>query len=46
MPGREDLPSTVRRSSEKAQRTWVATHDSAIETYGEGDARTGPRSPR
>ena len=37
MPGREDLPSTVRRSSEKAQRTWVATHDSAIETYGEGE---------
>jgi hypothetical protein len=27
----------VRRSSEKAQRTWVKAHDSAIETYGEGE---------
>ncbi|ONI79985.1 cation transport regulator ChaB [Actinosynnema sp. ALI-1.44] len=37
MPGRESLPSTVRRSSKKAQDTWVKTHDSAIETYGEGE---------
>jgi cation transport regulator ChaB len=37
MPGRESLPSTVRRSSDKAQRTWVAAHDSAIESYGEGE---------
>ena len=37
MPGREDLPSTLRRSPDKAQRTWVAAHDSAIETYGEGE---------
>jgi cation transport regulator ChaB len=37
MPGRESLPSTVRRSSEKAQDTWVKAHDSAIETYGEGE---------
>ncbi|ALG08520.1 ChaB family protein [Kibdelosporangium phytohabitans] len=37
MPGRENLPSTVRRSSKKAQDTWVKTHDSAIETYGEGE---------
>jgi hypothetical protein len=37
MPGRESLPSTVRRSSRKAQDTWVKTHDSAIETYGEGE---------
>jgi cation transport regulator ChaB len=36
MPGREVLPSTLRRSSEKAQRTWVKAHDSAVETYGEG----------
>lgn len=36
MPGREVLPSTVRRSSRKAQRTWAKTHDSAVETYGEG----------
>jgi cation transport regulator ChaB len=37
MPGREDMPSTLKRSPEKAQETWVATHDSAVETYGEGE---------
>ncbi|MCE7003504.1 ChaB family protein [Kibdelosporangium philippinense] len=37
MPGREVMPSTVRRSSEKAQATWVKTYDSALETYGEGE---------
>jgi cation transport regulator ChaB len=37
MPGREELPSTVRRSPKKAQDTWVAAHDSAVETYGEGE---------
>ncbi|MGI5216185.1 ChaB family protein [Plantactinospora sp. CA-290183] len=36
MPGREVLPSTLRRSPEKAQETWAKTHDSAVETYGEG----------
>ncbi len=36
MPGRDDLPSTLRRSSDKAQRTWVKAHDSALETYGPG----------
>lgn len=33
----QDIPSTVRRSSNKAQRTWAKTHDSAVETYGEGE---------
>ncbi|MFI6761961.1 ChaB family protein [Micromonospora sp. NPDC050417] len=37
MPGREVLPSTLRRSPDKAQDTWVKTHDSAVETYGEGE---------
>jgi cation transport regulator ChaB len=37
MPGRESLPSTLRRSPRKAQDTWVKAHDSAIETYGEGE---------
>jgi len=37
MPGREELPSTVARSPEKAQRTWIKAHDSAVETYGEGE---------
>lgn len=36
MPGRRELPSTVRRSDRKAQETWVKTHDSAVEEYGEG----------
>ena len=34
--GASDIPATVRRSSAKAQRTWKKTHDSAVETYGEG----------
>jgi len=37
MPGREELPSTLEKSSEKAQRTWIKAHDSAVETYGEGE---------
>ncbi|GAA3883956.1 ChaB family protein [Saccharothrix violaceirubra] len=37
MPGRQELPSTVARSSKKAQRTWIKAHDSAVESYGEGE---------
>ena len=37
MPGRKELPSTLKRSPKKAQETWVKTHDSAVETYGEGE---------
>jgi cation transport regulator ChaB len=37
MPAREDMPSTIRRSPKKAQDTWAETHDSAVETYGEGE---------
>ncbi|ONH23654.1 ChaB family protein [Pseudofrankia asymbiotica] len=33
---RSDVPSTVARSDAKAVRTWKKTHDSAVETYGEG----------
>jgi hypothetical protein len=36
MPGREELPSTIARSPKKAQRTWIKAHDSAVQTYGEG----------
>ncbi len=36
MPVREDLPSTLRRSPRKAQQTFIKAHDSAVETYGEG----------
>lgn len=31
------MPDTIRRSSAKAQRTWAKAHDSAVETYGEGE---------
>ena len=37
MPAKDELPSTLQRSSRKAQRTWAAAHDSAVETYGEGE---------
>jgi cation transport regulator ChaB len=37
MPAKKDMPSTVRRSPNKAQRTWSKTHDSAVEEYGEGE---------
>ena len=37
MPTRDDLPATIRRSPKKAQETWIKTHDSAVETYGEGE---------
>ena len=36
MPGRDVLPSTLKRSPKKAQRTWIKTHDSAVKEYGEG----------
>jgi cation transport regulator ChaB len=37
MPGRDELPRTLRKSPRKAQRTWIKAHDSAVETYGEGE---------
>ena len=37
MPGKQELPDTLKRSPEKAQRTWIEAHDSAVETYGEGE---------
>ena len=37
MPAKDEMPSTIRRSSAKAQRTWAKAHDSAVETYGEGE---------
>jgi cation transport regulator ChaB len=37
MPGEQELPSTLERSSKKAQRTWIKAHDSAVEEYGEGE---------
>src|SRR3954451_13465972 len=37
MPGQEALPATLKRSPKKAQETWIKTHDSAVESYGEGE---------
>jgi cation transport regulator ChaB len=37
MPGREDIPSTIRRSASQARDTWAKAHDSAVEKYGEGE---------
>jgi cation transport regulator ChaB len=36
-PKREELPGTLKRSGAKAQRTFAKAHDSAAETYGEGE---------
>ncbi|MGY1697761.1 MULTISPECIES: ChaB family protein [unclassified Geodermatophilus] len=38
----EEIPSTLQRSDEKAQRTWAKTHDSAVETY-DGDEQRANR---
>jgi cation transport regulator ChaB len=37
MPGRDELPSTLKRSDKHAQDTWMKAHDSAVESYGEGE---------
>jgi cation transport regulator ChaB len=37
VPGRQELPSTLERSSQEAQRTWIKAHDSAVDQYGEGE---------
>jgi hypothetical protein len=36
MPGKDEVPSTVERSGDKAERTWVKTFDSAMESYDDG----------
>jgi cation transport regulator ChaB len=40
---RSDVPGTLKRSPAKAQRTYEKAHDSAVESYGEGERahRTG-----
>ncbi len=37
MPAKEELPATLKRSPKKAQETWSKTHDSAVQSYGEGE---------
>jgi cation transport regulator ChaB len=36
-PKRSELPSTLRKSPPKAQRTFAKAHDAAVEKYGEGE---------
>lgn len=36
-PRKSELPETLRRSPAKAQRTFAKAHDSAVESYGEGE---------
>ena len=37
LPKKEELPSTLKRSPAKAQRTFAKAHDAAAEQYGEGE---------
>ncbi len=37
MPGPDELSSTLERSDDKAKRTWIKAHDSAVDSYGEGE---------
>ena len=34
---RSELPGTIQRSPQEAQETFAKAHDSAVETYGEGE---------
>jgi cation transport regulator ChaB len=36
-PKNDELPSTIRKSDAKAQRTFTKTHDAAADEYGEGE---------
>jgi cation transport regulator ChaB len=36
-PKKSELPSTLRKSPAKAQRTFAKTHDSAVKQYGDGE---------
>ncbi len=36
-PKQEELPSTLRRSNAKAQRTFAKAHDSAADQYGDSE---------
>ena len=37
MPAKDEMPATLKRSPAKAQRTWAKAHDSAVDSYGEGE---------
>lgn len=37
MPASQEMPDTIRRSPKHAQEIWSKAHDSAVESYGEGE---------
>jgi cation transport regulator ChaB len=37
VPAREDMPATLKRSPKEAQDTYAEAHDSAVDSYGEGE---------
>jgi hypothetical protein len=39
MAGKDEVPSTVERSDDKAERTWEKTYDSAMDSYDGDGAR-------
>ncbi len=43
MPAPDDVPSPVRRSDDKAERTWAKTYDSAMDSY-DGDGERARRT--
>ena len=37
MPASDEMPDTLRRSDTHAQSLWSKAHDSAVDSYGEGE---------
>lgn len=37
MPAKEEMPSTIQRSPKRAREVWSKAHDSAVDSYGEGE---------
>jgi len=37
MPASEEMPDTLKRSPRHAQQIWSKAHDSAVQSYGEGE---------
>jgi cation transport regulator ChaB len=37
MAGKDEVPSTLTRSEQHAQEIFIAAHDSAVDSYGEGE---------
>jgi hypothetical protein len=37
MPAKKEMPETIQRSAKHARDIWSKAHDSAVESYGEGE---------